>query len=237
MAGNKHATALSLDNEEMSAFATKRRNPADRLELLKSTLDEASVRPDVRPKEQAAGAPVPAVQFSSAPAATAPTQEASVQPAYVAPRIEQPVQQEAPAPAAHFQPASARMPEPPQFQPQQQERMHAPALRQDEMSYALDRRDEGTNRGGRPKHGLERKVEKTISMDKSLDKMLTRLGIVESVRLDRKVSAAEVAVHLMQYALSHMKSQQVLPGHDGQGLVINGDAPTEVALPMLGGEQ
>jgi hypothetical protein len=205
MAGNKHANAFSLDNEEMASFATRKREPANKLELLKNALDTASTKPDIRPAEQLKGI---AAAMAAAPASAPPEPAEDDAVAYRAPPADpQPEQSSPPSPR--------------------------PPIRQDEISYTVG--DEA-NRGGRPRHGVERKVEKTISMDKSLDKMLTRLGIVESVRLDRKVSAAEVAVHLMLYGLSHMKSNQVLPGEDGKGLILRSDAPTEVALPSLGGD-
>lgn len=206
MAGNKHATAFSLENDATAAFASGRKpNP---LELLTKTLGEATSRPDVRPGEQGrGGAPALVVNRGE------PEREAA--PPAAALRTQQPAPQQ---PTPH--------------QPQIKET----SIEDDGASYSIPHPDrEEVNRGGRPRHGSERKVERTISMDKSLDKILLNLAIIESVRLGRRVSSAEVAVHLMQYGLSNMKDNQILPGEDGGGLQISSDAPTAIALPKIGG--
>lgn len=207
MAGNRHATALSLENDEMAAFASGRKvNP---LELLQKTLVEATARPDVRPGEQGRGDPAALVE----PVAEAPAVVSQV------PQRTIPVEVE-------DQPQAKAEPQP---QPTR-------TIEEDGISYRVPpSANDEVNRGGRPRHGAERKVERTISMDKSLDKILLNLAIIESVRLGRRVSSAEVAVHLMQYGLSHMKDNQILPGEDGLGLEITAATPTSVALPKIGG--
>lgn len=201
-----------MENDATAAFAKGRKsNP---LELLSQTLGKATSSPDVRPGEQGRG---------------------SV-PALVASRPEETVEQE----IAAQQPVPVTAP-PQQIISQRVESQRPEAGRDDHIeddgaSYRLPsaNRDE-VNRGGRPRHGSERKVERTISMDKSLDKILLNLAIIESLRLGRRVSSAEVAVHLMQYGLSNMKDNQILPGDDGCGLELASEAPTAVVLPKIGG--
>lgn len=203
-----------MNNDEMAAFATGRKsNP---LELLSKTLGEATARPDVRPGEQGRGGPAALVEKSEeAPQVVAEVPQRSIAPVEV-----------------DLQPrAEARVEPQPQPQPQP-----ARTIEDDGASYRIPpSANDEVNRGGRPRHGAERKVERTISMDKSLDKILLNLAIIESVRLGRRVSSAEVAVHLMQYGLSNMKDNQILPGDDGMGLEITAAAPTSVALPKIGG--
>lgn len=90
------------------------------------------------------------------------------------------------------------------------------------------------NRGGRPLLGKERKVERTVSMDKPLDKILERLSNYEGLRLDKNVSTASICVHLMTYALSHVRDNAIFPTSDGKGLAIdypaNLDGPVAKAL-------
>ena len=74
-----------------------------------------------------------------------------------------PVEEVAPAALAPQQPARPAAVEP------QAAFHHA-----EEASYVVEA--DGLNRGGRPRHGKERKVERTVSMDRSLDKILERLG-------------------------------------------------------------
>ncbi len=200
-----------MENDEMAAFATGRKN--NPLELLSKTLGEATARPDVRPGEQGRGGPTLIVEK---------TEEA--------PRAvtEEPPQAVAPVELNHQ----------PQHQQEAKVQPHQQPTRieDDGASYRIPpSANDEVNRGGRPRHGAERKVERTISMDKSLDKILLNLAIIESVRLGRRVSSAEVAVHLMQYGLSNMKDNQILPGEDGLGLEITAAAPTSVALPKIGG--
>lgn len=200
-----------MENDEMAAFASGARkvNP---LELLSKTLGEATARPDVRPSEQGRGGPTLLVEK---------TEEA--------PRIVAEAQPQAAAPVA-----TNPQPQPEaRIEPQQPARM----IEDDGASYSiLPSANDEVNRGGRPRHGSERKVERTISMDKSLDKMLLNLAIIESVRLGRRVSSAEVSVHLMRYGLSNMKDNRVLPGDDGLGLEITSETPTTVVLPKIGGD-
>jgi hypothetical protein len=211
MAGNRHAAALSMEDDKTAAFANGRKN--NPLELLSKTLGEATARPDVRPGEQGRGVV----------ASLAEQQEEVAQPQAVAqPRILAPVEAPPQQPQQLQAPLEARQP-------------HAGMIEEDGASYRIPNNDD-VNRGGRPRHGADRKVERTISMDKSLDKILLNLAIIESVRLGRRVSSAEVAVHLMQYGLSNMKDNQILPGDDGLGLEITSAAPTAVALPKIGGD-
>jgi hypothetical protein len=213
MAGNRHAAALSLNNDEMAAFANGRK-PGNPLELLSKALGEATARPDVRPGEQGRGGPTALVEQmeEEAPQTVAEVPQRAIPPVEANP---QPTSQpqaaiEAPKPASTIEDDGASY--------------RVPASASDDV-----------NRGGRPRHGAERKVERTISMDKSLDKILLNLAIIESVRLGRRVSSAEVAVHLMQYGLSNMKDNQILPGDDGLGLEMTTAAPKAVALPKIGG--
>ncbi len=200
-----------MENDEMAAFASgaRKNNP---LELLSKTLGEATVRPDVRPGEQGRGAPTLLVEKT----------------------------EEAPRIVAEAQPPAAPIETNPQPQPEarvEPQQQPSRMIEDDGASYRIPpSANDEVNRGGRPRHGSERKVERTISMDKSLDKILLNLAIIESVRLGRRVSSAEVAVHLMQYGLSNMKDNQILPGDDGLGLEITSAAPTTVALPKIGGD-
>lgn len=199
-----------MNNDEMAAFATGRKsNP---LELLSKTLGEATARPDVRPGEQGRGGPSAlAEKGEEAPQIVAEVPQRTIVPVEADPK-----------PQVEFRVE-------PQPQPTR-------TIEDDGASYRIPPSvNDEVNRGGRPRHGAERKVERTISMDKSLDKILLNLAIIESVRLGRRVSSAEVAVHLMQYGLSNMKDNQILPGEDGLGLEITAAAPTSVALPKIGG--
>jgi hypothetical protein len=218
MAANKHASALSLENEKMASFATKPKpNP---LALMSSTLAKAAESPDIRPGEQGKVSDL--------------LRLAHEDPAGVDKAVEPDTQ------VAELKTIQDRMREQsPEARPQSPVQTSAPKqeIIDDGASYSVASRSDEPNRGGRPRHGAERKVERTVCMDKTLDKMLERLSIIESVRLDRKVSTAEVAVHLMRYGLSHATNNQVLPGPDGLGLQITTPAPTSVSLPKLGGEQ
>lgn len=225
MAANRHATALSMEDDKMAAFANGRKSSP--LELLTAQLSEAKDRPDVRPSEQGRGGTV---------APIVPKEEIA-EPQAIAPVVASPIESRQPEPAAQPEfapPPQARQPEavqPPVV------RSEARTIEDDGTSYRVPPNiAEEVNRGGRPRHGAERKVERTISMDKSLDKILLNLAIIESVRLGRRVSSAEVAVHLMQYGLSNMRDNQILPGDDGLGLAITSAAPTAVALPKIGGD-
>lgn len=197
-----------MNNDEMAAFATGRKsNP---LELLSKTLGEATARPDVRPGEQGRGGPSAIAEMGEE-----------------APQIVAEVPQRAAVPVEANPKAQVEF----KVEPQTNR-----TIEDDGTSYRIPpSANDEVNRGGRPRHGAERKVERTISMDKSLDKILLNLAIIESVRLGRRVSSAEVAVHLMQYGLSNMKDNQILPGEDGLGLEIKAAAPTSVALPKIGG--
>jgi hypothetical protein len=200
-----------MENDKMAAFASGRK-PTNPLELLSKTLGEAAVRPDVRPAEQGRAGSVALVERSTE-----------------APQQQDAEVSEAAAPAQSQ--AEPQLPTVGELKAPQ-----AAAIEDDGASYTLPpAAAEEVNRGGRPRHGAERKVERTISMDKSLDKDLLNLAIIESVRLGRRVSSAEVAVHLMQYALSKMKDNKVLPGEDGLGLELASTKPTAVVLPKLGG--
>lgn len=214
MAGNKHATAFSMDNDATAAFATGRKpNP---LELLTKTLGQATSRPDVRPGEQGRSALILAATETEEPKT-----EQVIEPVALAdPAVIATPETQAPAPMTAFS---------------QNESKHQNELPDDGASYSVPQasRDD-VNRGGRPRHGAERKVERTISMDKSMDKILLNLAIIESVRLGRRVSSAEIAVHLMQFGLANMKDNQILPGEDGLGLELPTQPPVSVSLPKLG---
>lgn len=213
MAGNKHATAFSLENASTAAFATGRK-PSNPLELLTKTLGEATARPDIRPSEQARGGAA----------------------ALVVDRNVEPTRQLSEGPASHLEPGPATHQAQPLQAPAEARQNTGRNIEDDGSSFRVSPAEsDEVNRGGRPRHGAERKVERTISMDKSLDKILLNLAIIESVRLGRRVSSAEVAVHLMQYGLSNMKDNQILPGDDGLGLQLATAAPTSVALPKIGG--
>jgi hypothetical protein len=215
MAGNRHATALSMDNDATAAFANGRKTVSNPLELLSKTLGEATARPDVRPGEQGRGGPTALVERTEdVPETIADAPQRAIAPVELVPE---------PAP-----------------QPQAVDEPRQPAAEMIEDDGASFRvppaASDEVNRGGRPRHGVERKVERTISMDKSLDKILLNLAIIESVRLGRRVSSAEVAVHLMQYGLSNMRDNEILPDDEGLGgLEITTAAPTAVALPKIGG--
>lgn len=220
MAGNKHATAFSMDNDATAAFATGRKpNP---LELLTKTLGQATSRPDVRPGEQGRSALILAATEAEEPKTEQVIEPvAAAESAVIAtPEPAAPAPAPAPAPLTAFS---------------QNEIKHQNEMQDDGASYSIPQasRDE-VNRGGRPRHGAERKVERTISMDKSMDKILLNLAIIESVRLGRRVSSAEIAVHLMQFGLANMKDNQILPGEDGLGLELPTQPPVSVSLPKLG---
>lgn len=219
MAGNKHATAFSMENGATAAFATGRKpNP---LELLTKTLGQATSRPDVRPGEQGRSAVILAAAEAEEPKAELALQTVAPAEPPVVESVMPLEPAETPAPVAT--PVSTRSKD------------DHPGLEDDGAAYSLPQSTQSeVNRGGRPRHGAERKVERTISMDKSMDKILLNLAIIESVRLGRRVSSAEVAVHLMQYGLANMKDNQILPGEDGLGLTLPEQPPVSVTLPKLG---
>lgn len=198
MAGaNKHTAALSLENEETANFLKPRAvEPPNPLHAMKERLAQARLSPDLRPSELQKPAVV--TELDSTFAGTAPTPAGTVQ------RVSDPVRQVSDEPGAS-------------------EGARATGIVSDEASIQIPEKDATPNRGGRPLHGKERKVERTVSMHKPLDKLLERLSNMEGLRLDKNVSTASVAVHLMLYALSHVKEDAIFPGEDGLGLAIKID--------------
>jgi hypothetical protein len=196
--GNKHATAFSLENEETAAFLKPRAvEPPNPLHAMRDKLAEAKLNPDVRPAD------LPTrrrAEMEDAPSAggTAP---------------EQPV--ERPPVALLQQPPASPVVDVPEDKPE---------VISDAASLQIPEKVTLPNKGGRPLQGKERKVERTVSMHKPLDKLLERLSNREGTRLDKNVSTASVAVHLMMYALSHVKDDAVFPADDGKGLAFTLDA-------------
>lgn len=201
MAGTKHAQAFSLENEETAAFLKPQGEQPNPLHAMRDRLAQAKISPDIRPadlpsrkKLEDDGAAVAGAQ-SEAKIGAGPA--------------EAPVEARAPV----IEPATP-LPTPPSPTPQ---------VIADEASVQIPEKVVQQNKGGRPLQGRERKVERTVSMHKPLDKLLERLSNHEGLRLDRNVSTASVAVHLMMYALSHVKDNAVFPGEDGNGLEISLD--------------
>lgn len=199
--GNKHANAFSLTNEQTAAFLKpKAEEPPNPLHAMRDMLAKGKVSTDIRPAD------LPTVlrdeTGSVSPTGTAPANtEEEGSSAQVATQLRAPT-------------LTAVAPRPLQ---------QVPDVVADEASIEIPQRVVQPNRGGRPLQGTERKVERTVSMHKTLDKLLERLKNHEGVRLDTNVSAAGVAVHLMLYALSHVKDNAVFPGEDGKGLELKYD--------------
>lgn len=200
MAGNRHAEALSPENDEMAGFISRKKPEANRLSELKDRLALATQQPDNKPLETAARQAEPEAQERDiAPAAqhTPPT----------APNLPEAVQSPAQDIVREAQPQAPINPR--------------SEIQSDEVSYSIPAAQPSVNKGGRPLMGKARKVERTVSMDKPLDKLLERLSNYEGLRLDRNVSTASVCVHLMLYGLSHVRDNAVFPTQDGKGLQID----------------
>jgi hypothetical protein len=197
--GSKHASAFSLENEETAAFlrpkAPEQPNP---LHAMRDKLAQAKINPDIRPAD------LPTrrrAELEDAPPADVPGAELPA---------EQPL---------------VSMVQQPQVAVQEAELPHVePEVISDGASLQIPEKAALVNKGGRPLQGKERKVERTVSMHKPLDKLLERLSNHEGIRLDKNVSTASVAVHLMMYALSHVRDNAVFPADDGNGLTITFDA-------------
>lgn len=197
--GNKHASAFSLENEETAAFLKPRAaEPSSPLHAMRDALAQGKISPDIRPANLPSRRRAEQADAPSAGAEVEPPVER--RPVSIVPQIADPRAGEG-HPEAGF--ASGE-----------------PDVISDAASLQIAEKAAQVNKGGRPLQGKERKVERTVSMHKPLDKLLERLSNHEGIRLDRNVSTASVAVHLMMYALSHVKDNAVFPADDGKGLTI-----------------
>lgn len=91
----------------------------------------------------------------------------------------------------------------------------------DPVSYEAPDDEPVERRGRKSKKPEDRLVERSFPADRETVKRLQRLANLEGVRLDGRYSVAHIIRHLIDYALSHVEDDAVLPGPDGKGLHIS----------------
>ena len=101
-----------------------------------------------------------------------------------------------------------------------QEAIRAQPRQQVTDSMALTAPDQEPRKVGRPLGGKKPKVEKTFAIDDDIHRRLVRISNMEGLRLDKKLSVSGIMQYLLEYGLSHVEDEKVLPGPDGYGLII-----------------
>jgi hypothetical protein len=161
-----------------------------------------------RPVETPAAAPVSPAPVAAAPAVVAPVLAAPAptvqvhQPEEAAPRVEQ----------AYVAPQPA-------IAPQVAAVTHSQPL-VDAASISIP--EDNTKRNKHRRYGNRGKDNQAVDMTMSLDPAhaarLTELAGHEMLRTKTRVSISEVVRHLLDYAMSNVKDNKVIPTEDGCGL-------------------
>ena len=73
---------------------------------------------------------------------------------------------------------------------------------------------------GRPLSGKKPKVEKTYAIDEDTHTKLVRISNLDGLRLNKKLSVSAILQHIVDYGLSHIEDEKVMPGNDGFGLIV-----------------
>ena len=92
--------------------------------------------------------------------------------------------------------------------------------REDTSDMALTTPQNEPRKVGRPLSGKKPKVEKTYAIDEETHTKLVRISNLDGLRLNKKLSVSAILQHIVDYGLSHVQDEKVIPGEDGRGLIV-----------------